>query len=183
MQESELGFGDIVEDEENQTYSEDSSFTNIKTLLNSKRDEFLHNKGYVFTMNYDGVEKSIFFSSDQTLGVGDYRSLTRCRVMHKSRRIVRRALLPRVHADEMVNVATGCLSASVISEYQNLVIKALDLNMVEPGTTKPQISGRSCTIPPNQNILENDGLDIDYTLIPKGITGRINVTEGFAYSI
>lgn len=183
MQGSELGFGNIVEDKDNQTYSEDSSFTNIKTLLHKKREEFLHKKGYVFTMNYDGLENAIFFSSDQTLGAGDYRSIARCRVMHKSRRIVRRALLPRVHADEMVNVSTGYLSASTISEYQNVVIKALDANMVEPGTTKPQISGRSCTIAPNQNILENDGLDIYYTLIPKGVTGEIKVTEGFANSI
>ncbi|MDE6027405.1 MAG: DUF2586 family protein, partial [Muribaculaceae bacterium] len=94
-----------------------------------------------------------------------------------------RALLPRVNADVEVNASTGKLSASTLSEYQNLVIKALDNNMVEPGTSKPQISGRSCTIDPNQNILDTDGLDVFYVLIPKGITGEIKVTEGFANSI
>lgn len=183
MQDAELGLGDIVEDAANKTYSEDSSFTNIKTLIYSKRNEFLHQKGYVFPINHDGLENSIFFSSDQTLGAGDYRSIARCRVMHKSRRVVRRALLPRVNADVEVNISTGTLSASTVSEYQNLVIEALDNNMVEPGTSKPQISGRTCNIDPDQNILETDALDVDYTLVPKGITGRINVTEGFANSI
>lgn len=183
MQDAELGFGDIVEDEAGQSYSEEASFTNIKTLLYTKRNEFLHKKGYVFLMNYDGLENSIFFSSDQTLGSGDYRSIARCKVMHKSRRVVRRALLPRVNADVEVNASSGKLSASTLTEYQNIVIKALDNNMVEPGTSKPQISGRSCYIDPNQNILDTDALDVNYTLIPKGVTGEIKVTEGFASSI
>ena len=182
-QEAELGFGEIIEDADGKAYSEESSFTNIKTLLYSKRNEFLHKKGYVFLMNHDGIENSIFFSSDQTLGAGDYRSLARCRVMHKSRRVVRRALLPHVNADVEVNVSTGKLSASKISEYQNIVIGALDKNMVEPGTSKPQISGRTCYIDPDQNILDTDALDINYTMVPKGITGEIKVTEGFANSI
>ena len=183
MQDAELGFGKLVDDADNNTYAEDTSFTNIKTLGYTKRNTYLHKKGYVFLMNYDGLENSIFFSSDQTLSTGQYRSLTRCRVMHKSRRVVRRALLPRVNQDVEVDIATGGLSASVIASLQNLVIDALDKNMVEPGSTRPQISGRSCSIDPNQNVLDNDAIDIQYTLVPMGITSVINVTEGFSNSI
>lgn len=178
-QEAELGFGNLVENDDNTGYAAESSFTNIKTLGYMKRNNYLHKNGYVFLTNYDGLEKSIFFSSDQTLSTGDYRTLARCRVMHKSRRVIRRALLPRVNGNVEVDIATGHLSASSIAEFQNTVIDALDINMVEPGTTKPQISGRVCTIDENQDVLNNDAIDIYYGLIPLGVTSVINVTEGF----
>ena len=182
-QDAELGFGNLVEDAENKTYAAASSFTNIKTLGYTKRNTYLHQNGYVFLMNYDGLENSIFFSSDQTLSTGDYRTLARCRVMHKSRRVVRRALLPRVNSNVELDASTGRLSASALSDFQNLVIEALDKNMVEPGSSKPQVSGRTCTIDATQNVLDTDALDISYSLVPLGVTAAINVTEGFSSSI
>ena len=179
IQEAELGFGKLVEDAENGTYAAESSFTNIKTLGYNKRNTYLHKNGYVFLNNYDGLENSIFFSTDQTLSTGDYRSISRCRVMHKSRRVVRRTLLPRVNGNVEVDLATGTLSASDVSTFQNIVIKALDANMVEPGTTKPQISGRSCSIDNTQNVLLTDEIRIHYDLTPLGVTSAIHVTEGF----
>lgn len=183
MQDAELGFGNIVEDADNATYAEDSSFTNIKTIGYTKRNTYLHKNGFVFLTNYDGLENSIFFSSDQTLSTGDYRSIARCRVMHKSRRVVRRALLPRVNSNVEIDVTTGMLSSSEVAEFQNIVIQALDINMVEPGTKKPQISGRTCIIDENQNVLDTDAIDINYSLVPLGVTSVINVTEGFTSTI
>ncbi len=183
MQDAELGFGNIVEDADNGAYASESSFTNIKTLGYTKRNTYLHKNGYVFLTNYDGLENSIFFSSDQTLSTGDYRTMARCRVMHKSRRVVRRALLPRVNGNVEVDTTTGKLSASAIADFQNLVIEALDQNMVEPGTSKPQISGRTCTIDENQDILNTDEIKISYALVPLGVTSVINVTEGFTSTI
>lgn len=183
MQDAELGFGNLVDDAENKTYASESSFTNIKTIGYTKRNEYLHKHGYVFLVNYDGLENSIFFSSDQTLSTGDYRTLARCRVMHKSRRVVRRALLPRVNSNVEVDITSGKLSASAVAEFQNIVIEALDKNMVEPGTAKPQVSGRTCTIDPDQNVLDTDAIDIHYSLVPLGVTGEIKVTEGFSNSI
>lgn len=181
--EAELGFGNIVEKDGAETYELESSYTNIKTLGYTKRNNYLHKKGYVFLTNYDGLENSIFFSSDQTLSTGDYRTISRCRVMHKSRRVVRRALLPRVNSSVEVDVATGTISAAVVSDFQNLVIEALDANMVEPGTTRPQISGRSCNIDQNQDILNTDELKINYSLVPLGVTSVIHVTEGFTSTL
>lgn len=183
MQNAELGFGNIVEDEGNTAYAAESSFTNIKTIGYTKRNDYLHKNGYVFLTNYDGLENSIFFSSDQTLSTGDYRTIARCRVMHKSRRVVRRALLPRVNSNVEIDVTTGKLSASEIAEFQNIVIQALDMNMVEPGTSKPQISGRTCVISEDQDVLNTDAIDIHYSLVPLGVTSVINVTEGFTSTI
>lgn len=175
--EAELGFGNLtVADGE---WASAVSYTNIKSMGYLKRNTNLHKKGYIFLTNYDNLENSIFFSSDQTLSTKDYRTIARCRVMHKSRRVVRRALLPYVNSSVEVDTATGQLSASAISAFQNIVLGALDANMVEPGTSVPQISGRTCSIDPAQNVLENDKLDITYMLIPLGTASVINVTEGF----
>lgn len=183
MQFAELGFGNLVDDTDNKTYADEASFTNIKTLGYTKRNTYLHQNGYIFLTNYDGLENSIFFSSDQTLSTGDYRTISRCRVMHKSRRIVRRALLPRVYSNVEVDTSTGTLSASAVAELQNIVIQALDTNMVEPGTSVPQISGRTCSIDADQDVLNTDKIDIDYSLVPLGVSGVINVTEGFTSTI
>lgn len=183
MNEAELGFGNIVDDDENKCYASSSSFTNIKTLGYTKRNTYLHKNGFVFLTNYDGLENSIFFSSDQTLSTGDYRTIARCRVMHKSRRIVRRALLPRVNSDVEIDTSTGHLSSSAIADFQNLVLQALDINMVEPGTTRPQVSGRTCTINAEQEVLKTDAIDIEYGLVPLGVSSVINVREGFTSTI
>lgn len=178
MTDAELGFGNLTQT--NGKWDTAASYTNIKTINYVKRNKYLHKKGYVFLTNYDGLEDSVFFSSDQTLSTGDFRTIARCRVMHKSRRVVRRALLPYVNNNWEVDTSTGQFSASDITTLQNVVLDALDNNMVEPGTSVPQISGRSCTIDEEQNILENDQLLINYSLIPLGTSAVINVTEGFS---
>lgn len=178
MTDAELGFGNLAQSDKQ--WSADVSFTKINTIGYVKRNKYLHQKGYIFLTNYDGLENSVFFSSDQTLTTGDYRTIARCRVMHKSRRVVRRALLPYVNSNVEVDTSTGQISSSDITTFQNLVLDALDTNMVEPGTSVPQISGRSCSIDEEQNVLENDQLLINYTLIPLGTTSVISVTEGFS---
>lgn len=178
MTNAELGFGNLTQADKQ--WGADVSFTSIKTIGYIKRNKYLHQKGYIFLTNYDGLENSVFFSSDQTLTTGDYRTIARCRVMHKSRRVVRRALLPYVNSNVEVDTSTGQISASDITSFQNVVLNALDANMVEPGTSVPQISGRSCTIDEEQDVLTNDQLLINYTLIPLGTTAVISVTEGFS---
>ena len=181
MTEAELGFGDLTQ--ASKKWGDTVSWNNIKTIGYLKRDQYLHQKGYIFLTNYDGLENSIFFSSDQTLTSGDYRTIARCRVMHKSRRVVRLSLLPYVNNDVEVDTTTGQLSASMVTEYMNVVLNALDTNMVEPGTSVPQISGRQCIIDAAQNILQNDELKISYALVPRGVTAAIFVTEGFTSTI
>jgi hypothetical protein len=178
MTDAELGFGNLTQTDKQ--WGANVSFTGIKTIGYVKRNKYLHQKGYIFLTNYDGLENSVFFSSDQTLTTGDYRTIARCRVMHKSRRVVRRALLPYVNSSVEVDTSTGQISSSDITSFQNVVLNALDANLVEPGTSVPQISGRSCTIDEEQDILTNDQLLISYTLIPLGTTAVISVTEGFS---
>lgn len=181
MTTAELGFGDLTQS--SKQWGPTVSWTNIKSIGYLKRDRYLHQKGYIFLTNYDGLENSVFFSSDQTLTSGDYRTIARCRVMHKSRRVVRQALLPYVNNNVEIDSTTGYMSSSDITAYRNVVYEALDNNMIEPGTTKPQISGRQVTIDETQKILENDEFRISYSIVPRGLTAAIFVTEGFTSKI
>ena len=183
MTEAELGFGNLTRDQTTHKFTDAAAFSKIKTMNYTRRNNDLHRKGYIFLTDYSGIENGVFFSCDQTLSVGDYRTIGRGRVMHKSRRVVRLALLPFVNATWELDAATGHLSASDITKLQNIVVNTLDINMVEPGTTKPQISGRKCVIDPNQDILKNDELRIDYMMVPVGCTSAIYVTEGFTASL
>lgn len=182
---AELGFGNVSLNEGRTAFADNVSFNKMNTIGYVKRNNKLHKKGYIFLMNYDGLENGVFFSSDQTLACSsDYRTIARCRVIHKSRRVVRRALLPYVNSTIEIDASTGTLSPSDVSRFQNVVLNALDLNMISPvdGRT-PQISGRQCTIDENQNILDNDELHIDYRLVPLGLVSGIYVTEGFTRTI
>lgn len=182
MMDAELGFGNLVVSGTagTRTWGATVAYTNIKTISYQKQNQYLHKKGYVFLMAYDGLENAIFFSGDQTLSQGDYRKITRVRVINKSRRVVRRALLPYVHDDWDVDAATGELSKVSLSIIQDVVTRALNANMVEPGTGESQISGKSVNIPAGQSILTDDALNVTYALTPRGETGQFNVTEGFA---
>lgn len=183
MQKAELGFGKLVDDSANSTYKSESSFININTLDYEERNNCLHKKGYVFLTTHDGIENGVFFSSNQTLSAEtEFRTIARCRVMNKSRRVVRSVLLPRVEEDIEIDATTGRLSSSTIAMLTNDVISALDEYMVEPGpqSGKSQISGRTCTIDEEQDVLHNDQIEIHYDLVPRGQTSAIHVTEAFA---
>ncbi len=180
--EAELGFGNLTIS--NNAWGNAVSFTNIKTIKYADRNTKIHQKGYIFLRNLDGLENGIFLSSDQTLSNGDYRTIARCRVIHKSRRVVRAALLPYVNAPFEVETDTGTLTSSDITLFTNLVTDALDNYMVEPANPNvPQISGREVLIDEDQNVLETDQLLIEYYLLPIGCTASIYVTEGFTASI
>jgi len=182
MNGAELGFGNL--DSDSGGWEADADRTNIKTLTYTQRNNCLHKKGYIFLTNYEGLENSVFFSSDHTLACdSDYRTLSRCRVMFKSRRAVRIALLGWVNEDWNVDASTGCLATADIQMIKNRVLEAIDKNMREPVSKASQISGRAVYIDPGQNILENDSLEISYCLVPKGVSTGIYVTEGFTNSI
>lgn len=179
MTTAELGFGNLVENEEKNGYAESASFTNIKTLGYTKRNTNIHQMGFIFLTDMEGIENGVFFSSDQTLSGGDYRLICRGRVMHKARRAVRLALLPYVNQDWEVDTSTGFMAAADIATVQNTIYDAIDNNMKQPGSTVKQISGREVTIDPEQPILENDQLLASFGIVPKGLTSAIYVTEGF----
>lgn len=182
MTECEFGFGNLTLNAGKSAFGDNVSFNNIKSIRYQARNK-IHQKGYNFLRNYEGMENSIFISDDQTLSDGDYRSLTRCRTIHKSRRVVRLSLLPLVKKDFFVDTSTGYLTDADVTEIQNTVYDAIDKNMVDPGTTTSQISGRQVNIDGEQDILDDDQFIISYDIVPKGYTSAIHCSEGFVKTI
>lgn len=182
MTQAELGFGNLTIADGK--WDSSVSYTNIKSLNYTKRNNLLHRKGYVFLRDYENRENQIYFSSDQTLSTGDYRRISRCRVMHKSRRVVRQAVLPYVEETFDIDASTGYILAADVTMLQNTIYDALDHSMVQPANpTVLQISGRQVIIDPAQDLLANDQLLISYALVPKGVASAIFSTEGFALSV
>lgn len=168
----EFGFGDVSE-----TDNEFGSTTPYESLTRAQIDA-LDEKGYIFLCRYAGIEGGVFFSGDQTCSDGDYRTISRNRVINKARRSVRTALLPYVNSPIKVDPATGHLSTAQITVFSNLVTDILNAMV-----SAEEISGiGSVTIPADQNILQNDTLIIKFTLIPLGTAKRIEVTEGLVIS-
>lgn len=164
----ELGFG-------NSTLT-DGVLTNATKYasLNSTQIDTLDTKGYIFLCRYVGYEGHVFFNGDTTCSDGDYRTIARNRVINKSRRGVRLALLKYVNSPIKVDPATGLLSTTQIAIFRNLVSNVLNMMV-----TANEVSGiGNIVIPADQNILQNDRLMISYTLVPIGTAKEIKVTEG-----
>lgn len=168
----EFGFGDCT--------LESGALKNSMryAALSPKQLDTLDDLGYIFLMKYSGREGQVFFNGDGTCSDGDYRSISRNRVMNKSRRAVRQVLLPYVNYKIRVDPATGQLSTAHITLFTNLVTDVLQA-MVD----NEEVSGiGAVTVPASQNILKNDKLILSYSLIPMGHSKTIEVTEGFVLS-
>jgi hypothetical protein len=137
--------------------------------------DHLDELGYVFLIKYNGLEGHVYFSGDQTCSNGDYRTIARNRAIDKSRRAVRTVLLPYVNSPIKVDPATGYLSSAQSTVFSNLVT-----DILQAMVNAEEISGFSVKIPANQNVLKNDTLLIQYSLIPIGTAKRIEVTEGLS---
>lgn len=165
----ELGFGDATLNDNKMT-----STTKFSSLTSSQLDA-LDELGYMFLVKYNGLEGHVYFSKDRTCSDRDYRTIARNRTINKSRRSVRNVLLPYVNSPLKVDPSTGYLSAAQITIFQNLVGDVLAAM-----EDAEEISGYSVTIPANQNVLTDDTLIINYSIIPIGTANTIKVTEGLS---
>lgn len=165
----EFGFGDA-------TLAENKLVNSTKySSLSDAQLNTLDELGYVFLIKYSGLEGHVYFSKDKTCSEGDYRTIARNRTINKSRRSVRAALLPYVNSPLKVDPSTGYLSSAQVTIFTNIVTKIL-----QAMADAEEISGFSVSIPAKQNVLENDKLLINYSLIPIGTATNIDVTEGLS---
>lgn len=165
----EFGFGDVTK-----TGDAYTNTTRYSSLTSTQLDH-LDDLGYVFLCKYTGLPGKVYFSGDQSCSKDDYRTISRNRVINKSRRLVRTVLLPYVNSPIKVDPTTGALSAAQITVFTNKITDVLNAMV-----SAEEISGiGKVNIPASQNILKNDKLMISYTLVPVGTSKLIDVTEGF----
>lgn len=164
----ELGFGDIT--------IVDSDFTNmypLESITQAKQDE-LEEKGLVFPIKYTG-RSGTYACSERTNAKDDYRTISRNRTIDDSRRRVRLALLPFLNSKIKINPNNGQITIDTIAQYKSTV----DAQLTQM-QNNDDISGFRTYIDPKQNVLLNDTLKINYTIVPNGTAKQIEVKEGFS---
>lgn len=157
----ELGFG--------------PNYSPIADIIEVRRNRIAMN-GYIIFNTYDAVEAGVFFCNEQTLSYGEYDTISKNRLMHKAKRIIKRALLPRVNENILMD-PSGNISATEIVAISNDIYEYLDANMVTRMGQK-QIAGREVHIDPAQKVLENDALMTKVELTPVTSSDKIQVEEG-----
>lgn len=168
----EMGFGDSTITDGKLTNS-----TLYSALTKTQLDD-LDDKGYMFMRTYEGLEGHVYFTKDRSLSDGDFCSISRNRVINKSRRTVRTALLPYVNSPLKVNASDGLLSAAQRTVFSNIVEDILTAM-----ADADEISAMgTVNVPSDQNVLVNKKLILSYTIIPLGCAESIEVTEGLAIS-
>lgn len=165
----EFGFGDATLVDKKMT-----NYTQYESLTRTQLDT-LDDNGYIFLCRYEGLEGNVYFSGDQTCSSGDFRTIARNRTIGKSRRGVRKVLLPYVNSPIKVNPSTGYMSTAQCTVFSNLVGAVLSAMQ-----TASEISGYSVSVPATQNVLENDTVNITYAIVPVGEAKEIIVTEGLS---
>lgn len=170
--EIEMGFGDA-------TLAADKTLTNptpYEALSMRQLDE-LDDKGYIFLHKYAGYN-GVFFSKDYSCSDGDYNCISRNRVINKSRRIVRRALLPYVNSPIYLS-SGGTLATGDRSHFINLITDALQ-SMKNAGEISEV---GAVTFDNTTNLLQTKTLLFSYKILPVGCAETIKVTEGFTVTI
>ncbi len=168
----EMGFGDATL--ENNKLKNSTAYSALTKYQLDALDE----KGYIFMRTYAGLEGHVYFTKDQTCSNGDYCTIARNRAINKSRRLIRKALLPYVNSPVKVDPSTGNLSSAQATVYKNLI-----QDVLSGMETAEEISSvGTINVPTSQNILKTKKLTFSYTLIPLGCAETITVSEGLAIS-
>jgi len=167
----EFGFGDATI-----TSGVLTNPTPYEALSGPQLDE-LDDKGYIFLHKYTGYN-GVFFSKDYSCSDGDYNCISRNRVINKSRRMVRRALLPYVNAPIYLS-NDGTLSTGDRTTFINTITAVL---------TSMQTAGEISAVGPvefdnTQNLLQTKTLLFSYKVLPVGCAEMIKVTEGFTVNV
>lgn len=161
----ELGMGDIA----NAKYTP----VNLEKGEDIIRSQ-LAKKGYVFMVDTEGL-KGNYFSNDQTLGQGDYNSLTRCRVCNKVHRIIYRQMLKYVNSGFHI---IGSGKANDLNILKNDIALAIQNRMgTSSGTSGyTQISGLSINADYDESILNTKNLAVEVVVVQVKDSKSMNVS-------
>jgi len=156
----ELGFGD--------------SYTPLKNV-NRIRANLLSEKGYIIPIDYEGLEASYFFSSDQTLSEGDFRTIANNRVMHKCRRAACTALLPYINSDQMYDTSSKNISVTAIAIITDSINTILD-SVMRNKEGQTQIDGRVVEFQESKDLLNRDSISMKLTITPVDSSDELSET-------
>lgn len=133
----------------------------------------ISSRGYIIPVDYEAIEASYYFSSDQTLSEGDFSTIANNRVMHKCRRAASTALIPYINSNHIYVPGTHNISVTsiaIITDSINTILDSVMRNKQGLG----QIDGRVVTFLENDEILKTDAISIKLEIKPVNYSGFIS---------
>lgn len=140
-------------------------------LTEPEKDQ-LRIKGYIYAGKYEGFDGYFFNDSHTcTAATEDYAYMEDNSVWNKAAKLVRRALMPIMKGEVLVDTTTGLLSPSVIAFYESLAKNSLSAMV-----NNSEISGSpTVIIDPNQDVVGTGKITLSIGYVRKGI---LRVLEG-----
>jgi hypothetical protein len=137
----------------------------------------LNDKHYLIFRKHVGIAGTYLADSFNACPADDdYAYIERNRVMGKAKRLLRRVLLPYLNAP--LYLEDNKLAIGTINLFKGLCDNAL-VTMASAG----ELSEFSVVINPNQNVLLNNTLAIELTIVPVGVARNIVVEIGYAVKV
>lgn len=133
----------------------------------------ISSRGYIIPVDYEAIEASYYFSSDQTLCEGDFSSIANNRVMHKCRRAACTALIPYINSNHIYVPGTHTISTTSIAIITDSINTILD-SVMRNKKGLNQIDGRVITFLENDDILETDSISIKLDVKPVNYSSFIS---------
>lgn len=138
--------------------------------------ETIHDKFFI-TLRTFPQKTGYFFTGDRTCtsSTDDYNMLARGRVIDKAHRIAYLTFLEEVDDEVPVDSETGKLAAGYCKTLEQKIINQINLAMTANG----EVSGVSCFIDPDQNVLSTNQVKVNLGVTPVGYASEIVVNLGF----
>jgi len=151
----------------------------INTLDDTDVDT-LNDKGYIFIRSYTG-KAGLFFNDDHTACPidDDYAFISRGRPADKATRIARTVYLDEMLDDIQIDPDSGKMDASTCKHYESIIEDAIGTQMVSQG----ELSGVNAFVDADQNVLQDDEVDVQLNIVPKGTARRIVVDQSYALKL
>ena len=151
--------------------------TNIQDI-NHVQSSILTLKGYIFPTVYDEKEGGIYLSSDSTMSMGDWGTISGNSVLSRLRRVIRRALTPTINGRILFERNIERISQTSIAEITNSVKDAIDTYMTN-AEGQLQVSAYSIIIDEYQPNLKDDQLEIEFAFSYLESEDTINFVERY----
>lgn len=141
--------------------------------------DLIDDKGYTFFRNFPN-RSGYFFSSDRTLTAkeDDFSSLARGFVMDEAVLIAYGVLIEQL-SDEIPVTEAGQIHPAIIKSWQSSIETQIENLMVASG----KLVAVRAYIDENQNVLANDKVVVDISLLPVGYAEFIEVNIGFTTNL
>lgn len=133
-----------------------------------------HDRGYIVFRRH--VRRAGFYYNDDpmaTANTDDFYSLANGRVIDKAAILAHDTYLANLLSEVPVQ-ADGKIPAGLVKTWQQQIENALRLQMTQKG----EVSGATCTIDPNQNILATDTIEAVLRVTPVGTLRKMTVKLG-----